>query len=89
MERKTQCGKIIDLRSLVIGLLLGSCLILVSGYSGNSANGRYQCSASAGLWVFIIDTQTGQTWKLDDSATADFGTPQNRKSQQSYISPKS
>ncbi|MGD0785471.1 MAG: hypothetical protein ABR969_06635 [Sedimentisphaerales bacterium] len=76
----------IDFKSLVIGLLLGLCITLVLGASNNNDNGKYQCSAGQGQ-VFIIDTQTGQTWGLDNSSTTDFGTPQNRKSQKSFITP--
>lgn len=87
MEHKTQRRiRNIDFKSLAIGLLLGLCIMLVSGYATDGDNGRYQCSASENQ-VFILDTQTGQTWKVDASSTIDLGTPQDRKSKQTDISP--
>ncbi len=88
MEHKIeQRNRNIEFKSLIIGLLLGLCITLVMGFSNDSDNGRYQCSADQNQ-VFIIDTQTGQTWILDNSSTTDLGTPQNRKSQKSFITPK-
>lgn len=87
MKRKMEPFKgSIDFKSLVIGLLLGLCITLVLGASNYNDNGQYQCSAG-GSQVFVIDTQTGQTWALDHSSTTDFGTPQNRKSQKSFTTP--
>jgi hypothetical protein len=85
-HRIEQRNRNIDFKSLVIGLLLGLCITLVSGASKDGGNGRYDCSADQDQ-VFIIDTQTGQTWRLDKSSTTDFGTPQNRKSEKTYVTP--
>jgi hypothetical protein len=87
MEHRTKRGKIINFKSVAVGFLLCFCLILVSANSGNS-RGRYDCCTSGTGRLFIIDTHTGHTWELTVSSTVDYGTPENRQSQTSYITPK-
>lgn len=84
MEHKIE--QRIDFKRLVIGLLLGLCMAPASGFSKDNDNGLYQCSAGED-GVFVINTRTGQLWEFEISSTIDFGTPQNRKSQCSYITP--
>lgn len=71
----------IDIGRLLIGLLLGICLMFTIGVSSNNSE-RYQCCAAGddSLAVFVIDTQTGQVWRLSRTDTYDFGTPTSRKS---------
>lgn len=79
----------IDFKNLAIGFLLGICLLLVIASANNGKYGRYQ-SCSAGdndQAVFVIDTQTGQTWRLGRTDTFDFGTPQQRKSERRSETP--
>jgi hypothetical protein len=77
--------------SLVIGFLLALCLLLVIAAAGTYDNsiGRYQCCAAGNesLAVFVIDTETGQTWRLSRTDMYDFGTPRERKSARRSITP--
>lgn len=56
-----------DVKSCVIGLLLGVCLMLAVGAGGNGSSevGRYRISAAgdAVASCFVIDTATGRTWR--------------------------
>ena len=74
----------LNLSSLVIGFLLALCLLLVVGASKSYDNNsqRYQCCAAGNepLAVFVIDTETGNTWRLSRNDMYDFGTPSAPKS---------
>jgi len=82
----------LNLNSLVIGFLLALCLLLAVGAAGGNDDGskRYQCSASGNsdLAVFVIDTETGRTWRLSRTDIYDFGTPSAPRSIRRSISPK-
>lgn len=71
-----------DWRSLVIGLLIGMMVLLASGLKGESRFlGRY-IPISAGnseSAIFIVDAYTGQTWRMDESSTISYGTPEQRE----------
>ncbi len=73
----------IDFKNLVLGLLFGICLMLAVAAADNEENERYQCCAAGNndQAVFVIDTQTGQTWRMSRTDTLDYGTPQQRKSE--------
>jgi hypothetical protein len=75
------------IKRLVIALLVGLCTTPVLGFSKYHDTGLYQCSAGQD-GVFVINTRTGQIWELGISSTIDFGTPHNRESQHSYITPR-
>lgn len=77
----------IDLKSLIIGFLLSLCIMLFSGFTSVTNNGRYQCSATES-WVAVMDTQTGHVWIMERSASIDFGTPRNRESFRKYVAPR-
>jgi len=80
----------IDFKNLAIGFLLGICLLLAVGSADKSnTTGRYQCCAAGddSLAVFVIDTQTGQTWRMARTDSYNFGTPQMRKSERQSITP--
>ncbi len=92
MEHKKQPhSPNINFASLVIGFLLGLCLMLAIGAaSGNDDSpGQYQCCAAGNYSdaVFVIDTETGQTWRLGRTDSYDLGTPQQRKSIRQSIMP--
>lgn len=81
----------IDFRNLAIGFLLALCVILAMGQANSQTDGigRYQSCAAGqdALAVFVLDTQTGQTWRIGRTDSYDFGTPYQRKSERhSYIS---
>ena len=76
--------------TLFIGFLLTLCLFLIIGATNNNTNSqRYHC-CSAGdeqLAVFVIDTETGHTWRLSRTDIYDFGTPFEPKSIRRSIRP--
>lgn len=84
MENKKNIFKWeLDFYSVVVGFLLALCLLLVFGAADRDNNNRRYESCVAGtdeLAVFIIDTQTGHTWRLGRGSFYDFGTPQSPKS---------
>lgn len=79
-------------KNFVIGFLLGLCVMLaIAAASSNDKNsGTYQCCAAGDdpTSAFVIDTRTGQTWRLSRNDHYDFGTPQQRKSVRSSIVPR-
>ena len=80
----------LNLNSLVIGFLLALCLFLTIGAVGSSyTSPRYQCCAAGNeqLAVFVIDTETGHTWRLSRTDMYDFGTPAAPKSIRQSIKP--
>jgi hypothetical protein len=81
----------LNLTSLVIGFLLALCLLLVIGATKDYDNSskRYQCCAagSEALAVFVIDTETGHTWRLSRTDMYDFGSPSAPKSIRRSIKP--
>ena len=79
----------IDFKNLALGLLLGICLMLAIASADNGGDERYQCCAAGNSdqAVFVIDTQTGQTWRMSRTDTFDLGTPQQRKSERRTHTP--
>jgi hypothetical protein len=80
MNKKTLS---INIRDIMTGFLLAAVMFLALGAGGGqNGQGRYQCcpAGDSELAVFVIDTQTGETWRLGRSDTFYFGTPQQRKS---------
>jgi len=91
MERKKNMLKWdLNFYSVAVGFLLALCLFLALGAAGGNNNrGRYECCAAGTdeLAVFVIDTQTGQTWRLGRNSSYDFGTPQSPRSSRKSIMP--
>lgn len=81
----------LNLSSLAIGFLLALCLLLVIGAtkSFDDSSKRYQCCAAGNepLCVFVIDTETGHTWRLSRTDMYDFGTPSEPRSIRRSIRP--
>ena len=81
----------LNLSSMVVGFLLALCLLLAVGAAGGNGDGpkRYQCSAAGNsdLAVFVIDTETGHTWRLSRNDMYDFGTPSQPRSIRRSIRP--
>jgi len=74
--------KKIDVKSCVIGLLLGICLMLVIGAGGNGSSevGRYRISAAGDSpsYCFVIDTATGRTWRRQSPTQGSYyGCPED------------
>lgn len=80
-----------NVTNIIIGFTLGLCVILAIGATGRDYNscGKYQCCAAGddSYSVFILDTQTGQTWRLSRTDIYDFGTPQAPRSIRQSITP--
>lgn len=80
-----------DIRNVVIGLLLGICLMLAIAAAGSNYGGigTYQCCAAGddSLAVFVTDTRTGQTWRLGRTDAYDLGTPGTPKSVRHSVTP--
>jgi hypothetical protein len=74
---------------MLIGFLMALCVALALGAASGTGGGPgpYQCCAADDLSVFVIDTQTGQTWRLGRTENYDFGTPFERKSLRKSITP--
>lgn len=72
--------KTIDTKSVLIGLLLGVCVLLALGATtGNRADiGRYQVACpDHQTTCFVIDTTTGQVWyRYSRGNGGNYGTPQ-------------
>ncbi len=87
MEQKEHRGnRSINFTSMAIGFLLALCLALALGAAtrGESA-GPYRCSAGSDMAVYVIDTQTGHTWRLSRGDNIDFGTPFDRVSRRKSV----
>ncbi len=76
-------------KTLVIGLLLGLCIMLLLGATEGRI-GPYQCCAAGNndVAVFVIDTRDGHTWRLGKSDFSDFGTPDKPISERTSIVPR-
>jgi len=89
--RRQTHGQNAGAKNLIIGLLLGICLTLaIAAASSNEGGpGQYQCCAADGdeFAVFVVDTQTGHTWRLSRADHYDFGTPQAPKSVRRSVTP--
>ena len=60
----------IDLRSVLLGVLLASCVFLAIGSSSDSTigrSGRYQAVAQANNYVYVLDTHSGRIWQKHPS----------------------
>jgi hypothetical protein len=71
--------KKIDIKSLLVGMILGVCVLLALGAAtGKQADiGRYQvaCPDSSSA-CFVIDTTTGQVWqRFGKSNGQNYGSP--------------
>ena len=95
MQEKRRANSLgLNLTSIIVGLLLGISLTLsiaatIDQQDPPGGPGPYMCCAAGGddLAVFVIDTQTGQTWRLSRTDHIDFGTPGERKSLRKSITP--
>ena len=81
----------LNLNSLIIGFLLALCLMQVIGATkgNNNSSKRYQCCAAGNepLAVFVIDTETGHTWRLSRTDMYDFGSPSAPRSLRRSVKP--
>ena len=90
MEKKERkSGWNINFSSMIIGFLLAACLALALGAASARSEGSYQISANSDLSAFIIDTKTGETWQISRGNNIEFGTPFDRKSRRTNVTPYS
>lgn len=71
----------VDIKSLMFGFIGALCLILLLGQENQQGTtGRYQCCAvnSDFTAVYITDTTTGQTWRMEPDENFDYGKPYER-----------
>jgi hypothetical protein len=75
-----------DLKSAVIGFLLGVCIMLVIGAGASTvANiGRYRIAGTGNSnTCFVIDSTTGSTWvRYSQTQGISLGTPEEWNKQQ-------
>lgn len=62
-ERNTMT-KIIDIKSLLIGFLLATSVMLFMGATSDNGNGRYQMH----MGEVLVDTQTGEVYEIRESS---------------------
>ena len=56
-----------DIKSMMIGFLLATCMFLLMGQSSNDSQvGRYQGVGTAG-YLYLVDTTTGKTMNYEMS----------------------
>lgn len=80
MKRSWNIARDMDWRSLVIGLLIGMVVLMSSGHeTGQRFLGRYTAFSAGNSEdaIFIVDTYSGQTWRLDASGSIDYGIPES------------
>ena len=53
-----------DIKSMIIGFLLATCMFLFMGATGSDKNvGKYHTYGDANGGSYLLDTQTGESWK--------------------------
>ena len=62
MNIKKQIGKVADFKNLIIGFLLGVCLMLLTGAGANEQGPFLCCTAGTNdTAVFVVDSRDGHT----------------------------
>jgi hypothetical protein len=90
MEKKERKpGWNINFSSMIIGFLLAACLALALGAASTRSGGPYQISANSDLSAYVIDTRTGEAWQISRGDNIEFGTPFDRKSRRTSVTPYS
>lgn len=87
MKTSSSIIRNLDWRSLIIGLLIAMMAMLAAGHkSGDRFVGRYQAiqAGNSEFGIFIVDPYTGQTWRMDETSTINYGTPEDRE----FLEPK-
>ena len=92
VKPEIRCKWNINISSLLIGFLLAACLFLTLGadaltQTSSDSPGCYQACMASDLSLFVLDTQTGQVWRVGRTETYDYGTPWQRRSKRKAIMP--
>ena len=83
--------KSIDGKSVVIGLLMSVCVLLLMGQTGGGVSyGKFQLAlgGEANTISYIMDTDTGELWSRQVSGYKYFGTPHNPKYERKTLKKK-
>jgi hypothetical protein len=56
--------RMIDWKSLVIGILLGACIILVAAQSQKASDPAPQWQIATSNTTWVLNTATGDVWEL-------------------------
>jgi hypothetical protein len=89
MNWEQQIGKLADLKNIAIGLLLGICVMLLTGAGANDQGPFQNCRAGENdTAIFVTDTRDGHTWRFSRTEFDDFGTPLSPKMRQAGEMPK-
>lgn len=82
----------VDFKSVAIGVMLCITVALLLAATNNGENDlkRYRCCGASGdpQAVFVVDAYSGHTWRFDRSGTIDYGTPFERESLRTSVTPK-
>jgi hypothetical protein len=68
--------KMIDWRSLVIGILLGTSVILIAAQSQKASDPGPQWQIATGNSTWVVNTGTGEIWELTGEAGSTEGSSQ-------------
>jgi hypothetical protein len=82
VKNSLNLSRSLDWRSLIIGLLIAMMALLASGHkSGDRFTGRYEAFSAGNdpYGIFIVDSYSGQTWRMDNKSTLSYGTPEDRE----------
>jgi lipocalin len=78
----------LDPKSFIIATLLTLIIVLFTGASSKEI-GRYTVTSADNYEkaLFVTDTTSGHTWYLSRNDTIDYGTPQQRTSIRTTVTP--
>lgn len=68
--------RMIDWKSLVIGILLGTGIILIAAQSQTAGDPSPQWQIASGNSTWVLNTGTGEVWQLIGEAGTTEGTSQ-------------
>ncbi len=66
--------RMIDWKSLVIGILLGACIILVAAQSQKASDPDPQWQIACSNTTWVLNTATGDVWELSGQAATNETT---------------
>ena len=70
-------SKAIDVKSMLIGFLLATSVMLFMGATSDNGNGSYQMTSGGGWDLKMIDTRTGELYWFRDKVWKRYMKYQN------------